>query len=115
MKITRVRLTSVNTPRHNSSLVCGHVMVELETDDGLTGVGEMSDFQHLPRYHPDVADLELSLNEIVVGLEPHELTELNARLDASFPQAGYIYDKSRAVRTGVDLAMWDLHLSLIHI
>lgn len=68
----------------------------------------MSDLQHLPCYHFDVAELERSLGDLVVGLEATQLTELNARLEANFPMAGYIYDKSRAIRTGVDTAMWDL-------
>ncbi|MET7950140.1 enolase C-terminal domain-like protein [Micromonospora sp. NPDC005324] len=108
VQITQVRLTSVNTPRHGS-ITCGHVLVELLTDtDGLVGVGEMSDFQHLPRYHVDVADLEGTLNELLVGLEPLQITEVERRLEQSFPQAGYIYDKSRTIKCGVDIAMWDL-------
>lgn len=108
VRITRVRLTTVNTPRHNS-ITCGHVLVELDTDDdNLVGLGEMSDLQHLPRYHFDVPDLEATLNEILVGLDPLETTEVERRLEANFPQAGYIYDKSRAIKCGVDIAVWDL-------
>ncbi|MEV1147598.1 enolase C-terminal domain-like protein, partial [Micromonospora sp. NPDC049799] len=106
--ITRVRLTPVNTPRHGS-ITCGHVLVELLTDvDGLVGVGEMSDFQHLPRYHVDVPDLEGSLTELLAGLAPGQITEVEQRLERNFPQAGYIYDKSRTIKCGVDIAMWDL-------
>ncbi|MFD6419233.1 mandelate racemase/muconate lactonizing enzyme family protein [Streptomyces sp. NPDC060194] len=107
-KVTRVRLTSINTPRHNS-ITCGHVLVELLTDDeSLTGFGEMSDLQHLPRYHLDVPDLEGVLNELLVGLDALQLTEMERRMEANFPQAGYIYDKSRAIKCGVDIAFWDL-------
>ncbi|MEH0934156.1 mandelate racemase/muconate lactonizing enzyme family protein, partial [Micromonospora psammae] len=108
VQITQVRLTPVNTPRHGS-ITCGHVLVELHTDDEqLVGVGEMSDFQHLPRYHVDVADLEGTLNELLVGLDALAITEVEARLERNFPQAGYIYDKSRTIKCGVDVAMWDL-------
>ncbi|MFJ7059657.1 mandelate racemase/muconate lactonizing enzyme family protein [Streptomyces microflavus] len=107
-KVTQVRLTSINTPRHNS-ITCGHILVELLTDDeALTGIGEMSDLQHLPRYHLDVPDLEATLNEILVGLDALQITEMERRLEANFPQAGYIYDKSRAIKCGVDIAFWDL-------
>ncbi|MFF3348943.1 mandelate racemase/muconate lactonizing enzyme family protein [Streptomyces sp. NPDC002779] len=107
-KVTRVSLTSINTPRHNS-ITCGHILVELHTDDdSLVGVGEMSDLQHLPRFHFDVPELEATLNEILVGLDALQLTEVERRLEANFPQAGYIYDKSRAIKCGVDIAFWDL-------
>ncbi|MFH9263944.1 mandelate racemase/muconate lactonizing enzyme family protein [Streptomyces sp. NPDC017546] len=107
-KVTRVVLTSINTPRHNS-ITCGHILVELHTDDdSLVGVGEMSDLQHLPRFHFDVPELEATLNEILVGLDALQLTEVERRLEANFPQAGYIYDKSRAIKCGVDIAFWDL-------
>lgn len=107
-RITQVRLTPINTPRHNS-ITCGHIMVELFTDSPeLNGLGEMSDLQHLPRYHFDVPELEQTLNDLLIGLSPLELTEAEARLESSFPQAGYIYDKSRAIKCGVDIALWDL-------
>ncbi|MFE9812762.1 mandelate racemase/muconate lactonizing enzyme family protein [Streptomyces sp. NPDC005548] len=107
-KVTRVALTSINTPRHNS-ITCGHILVELHTDDdSLVGVGEMSDLQHLPRFHFDVLELEATLNEMLIGLDALQLTEVERRLEANFPQAGYIYDKSRAIKCGVDIAFWDL-------
>ncbi|WP_150461088.1 mandelate racemase/muconate lactonizing enzyme family protein [Nesterenkonia ebinurensis] len=107
-RINKVRLTPVNTPRHNS-ITCGHIMVELLTDDNdLVGLGEMSDLQHLPRYHFDVPELAQTLNDLLVGLSPLELTEAETRLEGEFPQAEYIYDKSRAIKCGVDIALWDL-------
>lgn len=107
-KVTRVELTSINTPRHNS-ITCGHILVRLHTDDdSLVGVGEMSDLQHLPRFHFDVLELEATLNEILVGVDALQLTEVERRLEANFPQAGYIYDKSRAIKCGIDIAFWDL-------
>ncbi|MEU7905824.1 enolase C-terminal domain-like protein [Actinoplanes sp. NPDC049118] len=108
VRITDVRLTTVNTPRHTGA-ICGHVLVELTTDDPyLTGLGEMSDLQHLPRFHFDVGELERTLRELLTGRDPLAITEINAVLEENFPQAGYIYDKSRAIKCGVDIAVWDL-------
>ncbi|WP_114558755.1 mandelate racemase/muconate lactonizing enzyme family protein [Desertihabitans aurantiacus] len=107
-RIAGVRLTAVNTPRR-SGLECGHVVVELDTDvDGLVGVGEMSDFQHLPRFHVDVAELERTLAGLLVGLDPRRLNEVQRRLEESFPQAGTLYDKGSVIKCGVDIAVWDL-------
>ncbi|QMU96467.1 hypothetical protein FVO59_04020 [Microbacterium esteraromaticum] len=107
-RITDIKLTPINTPR-TSGVICGHVIVELFTDDpNLIGVGEMSDFQHLPRYHIDVAGLESVLRELLVGSNILEINRIAALLEESFPQAGYIYDKSRSIKCGVDIALWDV-------
>jgi muconate cycloisomerase len=105
--ISAVRLTTVNTPRHRG-ITCGHVIVELETTGEHTGLGEMSDLQHLPRYHPDVPELERTLHELLVGTPVGAVTAVNTVLEQNFPAAGHIYDKSRAIRCGVDIAAWDL-------
>jgi galactarate dehydratase (D-threo-forming) len=106
--ITGVRLTSVNTPRRGG-ITCGHIIVQLQTDtEGLVGLGEMSDLQHLPRYHIDVPELERTLTDLLNGLEPLALTAGYTRLATDFPQGEHVYDKSRAIKTGVDIALWDL-------
>ncbi|WP_156253330.1 mandelate racemase/muconate lactonizing enzyme family protein [Pseudactinotalea terrae] len=105
--ITAVRLTSVNTPR-STGLVCGHVIVEIDTDDGLVGVGEMSDFQHLPRFHVDVADLQRSLTAMLVGLDIWAANAATRVLEEAFPSAGSLYDKGAVIRCGIDIALWDL-------
>ncbi|WP_420111115.1 mandelate racemase/muconate lactonizing enzyme family protein [Pseudactinotalea sp.] len=105
--ITAVRLTSVNTPR-STGLICGHVIVELETDDGLVGIGEMSDFQHLPRFHVDVVDLQRSLEAMLVGLDIWAANRATTLLEQAFPSAGSLYDKGAVIRCGIDIALWDL-------
>lgn len=105
--ISAVRLTPVNTPR-STGLVCGHVIVELDTDDGLTGLGEMSDFQHLPRFHVDVTDLQRSLEAMLVGLDIWAANQATRLLEEAFPSAGSLYDKGAVIRCGIDIALWDL-------
>ncbi|MFC7625498.1 mandelate racemase/muconate lactonizing enzyme family protein [Microlunatus sp. GCM10028923] len=107
--ITGVRLTPVAIPR-STGLVCGHVIVELDTTDGVTGLGEMSDFQHLPRFHVDVPELERTLTELLAGLPVgvEGANEAERRLAESFPLAGSLYDKTSVIRCGVDLALWDV-------
>jgi len=105
--ITAVRLTSINTPRR-TGLVCGHVIVELDTDDGLVGIGEMSDFQHLPRFHVDVDDLQRSLTAMLVGLDIWAANRAARLLEEAFPSAGSLYDKGAVIRCGIDIALWDL-------
>lgn len=110
--IRDLSLTPVITPRA-SGLVCGHVLVEVRTDDGLVGIGEMSDFQHLPKYHLDVAELERTLRPMLEGLDPFASNESDRRLSSSFPQSGSLYDKATLITCGVDIALWDLRGKLL--
>lgn len=106
--IESVRLTPVTAPR-TSGIVCGHVIVEVMTHDKeLVGIGEMSDFQHLPRYHLDLPELEQTLSQLLAGLDPLDTNEIDRRLASSYPMAGNLYDKTSLIRCGVDIALWDL-------
>jgi muconate cycloisomerase len=105
-RIADVRLTPVSSARAN--IVCGHVIVELISEDGTVGLGEMSDFQHLPMYHVDVRGLETTLRELLVGRDPRESTALTALLERTFPSSDFLYDKAGVIRCGVDIALWDL-------
>lgn len=106
MKITDVNLTVVGVPRH-TGFVSKHVIVELHTDEGVTGLGEMSDFSHLPRYAVDVDDLQHVLKSILVGKNPFDISRINAELIDNFPEAMYYYEKGTFIRNGVDLALYD--------
>ncbi|WP_353807657.1 mandelate racemase/muconate lactonizing enzyme family protein [Agromyces sp. SYSU T00194] len=111
-RITAVTLTAVTSPR--SGITCGHIIVQLATDvDGLVGIGEMSDFQHLPMYHIDVRGLEATLTDILVGRDPMESSSIAATMDRAFPSAESLYDKASLIRCGVDLAIWDLRGKLL--
>jgi L-alanine-DL-glutamate epimerase-like enolase superfamily enzyme len=102
MRITRVTLHPVSTSRETGSLN-QHVIVRLETDSDVVGVGEMSDMSHPPYIQPDVGDLEKVANQLLVGREPIALTENVARLSTALPSEG----KVGVIRCGLDLALWD--------
>ncbi|MFS0722824.1 mandelate racemase/muconate lactonizing enzyme family protein [Paenibacillus sp. 1P07SE] len=107
MKITDVKLDVVRIPRE-TGFVCEHAFVRLLTDEGITGVGEMSDFSHLPKYALDAADLTVTLRRQLVGRDPHELSALNLELAGLFPETMYYYEKGTFIRCGVDMALHDL-------
>jgi muconate cycloisomerase len=106
-KITAVKLTPVAVKRR-TGFVSRHVVVELETDGGLVGIGEMSDLGHLPLYMPDVRDLSKSLNRLLVGRDPMQLVALETLLLEMFPEEQFMYDMSAVIRCGVDVALHDL-------
>ncbi|MFN8517289.1 MAG: enolase C-terminal domain-like protein [Chloroflexia bacterium] len=102
MRITRVTLHPVST-RRETGLRNQHVIVRVETDRGIVGVGEMSDMSHPPAIQPDIADLEVVANQLLVGREPIALSENNRRLAEALPSEG----KVSVIRCGLELALWD--------
>ena len=84
-----------------------HVIVEIETDDGVPGWGEMSDLSHLPLYRFDLAQLQSALSEILVGSDPRALNQIERRMMGFYPDEGHMYSRSGLVRQGVDLAIHD--------
>lgn len=107
MKITDVQLTAIGMPRL-TGFVNKHVIVQLFTDEGIEGIGEMSDFSHLPKYAVDIVDLERTLKQILVGKKPFDIAPINTELNGNFPEAMYYYEKGSFIRNGVDTALYDL-------
>jgi L-alanine-DL-glutamate epimerase-like enolase superfamily enzyme len=114
MKISEIRLTVVGIPR-STGFVSKHVIVELDTDEGVTGIGEMSDFSHLPHYAVDVFDLKHSLEDILLGKNPFDISLINKELTANFPEANFYYEKGNFIRNGVDAALHDLCAKALNI
>jgi muconate cycloisomerase len=107
LRISAVKLTPVAVKRRTGFL-SRHVIVEIESDEGLVGLGEMSDLGHLPLFMPDVRDLERSLHRLLAGRDPMQLNALEQLLLEMFPEEMFLYDKSAVIRSGVDVALHDL-------
>ncbi|MBB6448678.1 muconate cycloisomerase [Geomicrobium halophilum] len=107
MKITDVKLTAIGMPRL-TGFVNKHVMIQLLTDEGVDGIGEMSDFSHLPKYTIDIVDLERTLQQLLIGQNPFNIASINLDLSNNFPEAMYYYEKGSFVRNGVDTALYDV-------
>lgn len=107
MKIRSIELWPVAVKRRTGFL-SRHVIVEIKTDEGVTGWGEMSDFGHIPVYVPDLADLERTLNRLLAGQDPRHITDLTSRLLEVFPEEMFMYDMSAVIRCGIDVALHDL-------
>jgi muconate cycloisomerase len=107
VRITDLDLDVVSVPRH-TGFVCQHAILQLHTNEGIVGIGEMSDFSHLPKYSLNVADLRETLRSQLVGRTPFDLVEINQGLAELFPETMYYYEKGMFIRCGVDLALHDL-------
>jgi L-alanine-DL-glutamate epimerase-like enolase superfamily enzyme len=112
MKITRIRAYRVDLPLHEGSYkwsggrsvsVFDSTLVEVETDTGLVGYGEVCPLGafYLPAYANGVRAGIAELGPHLLGEDPLHLLKLNRRMDAAM--RGHAY-----VKSGIDMACWDI-------
>jgi L-alanine-DL-glutamate epimerase-like enolase superfamily enzyme len=112
VKIQRIRAFQVELPLHEGSYkwsggkgvsVFDSTVVEVETDAGLVGYGEVCPLGpfYLPAYANGVRAGILELGPHLLGENPLHLAQLNRRMDAALK--GHAY-----VKSGLDMACWDI-------
>ena len=112
MQITRIRAYKVALPLHEGSYkwsggksvsVFDSTVVEVETDTGITGWGEVCPLGpfYLPAYGPGARTGIAELGPHLIGLDPREIGVLNRKMDAALK--GHLY-----VKSALDMACWDV-------
>ncbi len=112
MKIRRIAAYRVDLPLHEGSYrwsggksvdVFDSTIVEVEADDGSTGIGEVCPLgsAYLPAFAAGVRAGIAELGPHLIGEDPTQLGKLNRRMDAAMK--GHPY-----VKSGIDVACWDL-------
>jgi cis-L-3-hydroxyproline dehydratase len=112
MKITRILAYRVALPLHEgiykwsggkSVSVFDSTIVAVETDQGITGWGEVCPLGpfYLPAYAQGVRAGIAELGPHLLGDDPLQLGRLNRRMDAAL--LGHPY-----VKSGIDMACWDI-------
>jgi L-alanine-DL-glutamate epimerase-like enolase superfamily enzyme len=112
LQITRIRAYRVALPLHEGSYkwsggksvsVFDSTVVEVETDKGLTGWGEVCPLGpfYLPAYGPGARTGIAEIGQHLIGLDPREIGLMNRRMDAALK--GHPY-----VKSALDMACWDI-------
>ena len=112
MKIKRISAYQVDLPLHEgryswsggkSVSVFDSTIVQVETDNGLVGHGEVCPLGpfYLPAYAAGVRTGLTELAPHLIGLDPRQLAILNEHMDRALK--GHAY-----VKTGIDIACWDI-------
>jgi L-alanine-DL-glutamate epimerase-like enolase superfamily enzyme len=112
MKIAQISAYQVDLPLHEGSYkwsggksvdVFDSTVVEIETDTGLKGFGEVCPLGpfYLPAYGGGVRSGLAELAPKLVGLNPLHVGELNRAMDKALK--GHAY-----VKSAIDMACWDL-------
>ena len=99
MKITQVELFSIYTPREYG-YISGHQVVRVRGEDGLYGLGEISDHRL-----PERDQVEAALNRLLGGRDAGDIAVINEELLNHDFQASV---RAPNIAAGVDLALWDL-------
>jgi len=112
MKIKRISAYQVDLPLHEgryawsggkSVSVFDSTIVQVETDGGLVGHGEVCPLGpfYLPAYAAGVRTGLAELAPHLIGLDPRQLAILNEQMDRALK--GHPY-----VKSGIDIACWDI-------
>lgn len=112
MKIRRISVYRVELPLHEGSYkwsggksvsVFDSTIVAMETDEGLTGHGEVCPLGpfYLPAYANGARAGIAELGPHLLGEDPRQIDKLNRRMDAALQ--GHPY-----VKSAIDMACWDL-------
>lgn len=110
MKIVGVDVWPVSIPFvepfevwRGTALTKDHVIVEVHTDEGITGVGEASPFlYYAPETQEDVvATVRNHLTPMVIGFDPFEIEKLNLLFDT-------VVDGHQFSKAALEMAFWDI-------
>ncbi len=112
MKIKRISAYQVDLPLHEGRYawsggksvdVFDSTIVQVETDNGLVGHGEVCPLGpfYLPAYAAGVRTGLVELAPHLIGLDPRQLAILNEHMDRALK--GHAY-----VKSGIDIACWDI-------
>jgi L-alanine-DL-glutamate epimerase-like enolase superfamily enzyme len=112
MRISGIKVYQVDLPLHEGSYkwsggrsveVFDSTVVELETDDGINGFGEVCPLgpAYLPAYAAGARTGIAELARHLIGVDPTQLSLVNQRMDQSL--RGHPY-----VKSALDMACWDI-------
>ena len=87
MKITGCKFYLVETPRETGA-ISEHLMIRIDTDEGIIGWGERSDLAHShPAEFPNFDVVEEEANHRIAGADPLNIGETMERLGGLLPEA----------------------------
>ncbi|MDA0746509.1 MAG: mandelate racemase/muconate lactonizing enzyme family protein [bacterium] len=107
MKITRITATPIRVPRPQlftsslgRSLDTENAVVEIETDEGITGLGEVCSIWDR-KGRGQAEDINDLLAEALTGKDPFRIAEIHATMDS-------LLHRSYPAKAGIDMALYDI-------
>ena len=113
IRVTGIELHTVQT-RRRTGAISSHIVLELQTDAGITGLGEISDLDCYRMYMPDPAAVQLGLEKVALGQDVFRIAALHERLLAYMPayfRAANTYPPftpASQIAAGIEMAFYDV-------
>lgn len=113
MKISRITLTPIQTHRRTGS-ISSHLILQMHTDEGITGLGEISDLDCYRMYMPDVEAVRMGVEKVALGRDPFAIqamhTEMANYLHNYFTSAPSYppFTPASQIAAGIDMACYDI-------
>ncbi len=113
MIIHSIQLTPVQT-RRRTGAISSHIVLQLQTDDGLTGLGEISDLDCYRMYMPDLVAVKTGIEKVALGQDPFQIAALHQRLFAFMPSYFRYantyppFTPASQISAGVEMAFYDI-------
>jgi muconate cycloisomerase len=113
IRVTGIRLHTVQT-RRRTGAISSHIVLELDTDAGITGVGEISDLDCYRMYMPDPAAIQVGLEKVALGENVFQIAALHERLLAYMPAYFRFantyppFTPASQIAAGIEMAFYDV-------
>ncbi len=113
MKVTSITLTPIQTHRRTGS-ISSHLILQMHTDEGIVGLGEISDLDCYRMYMPDVDAVRVGIEKIVIGRDPFAVQALHNEM-ASYLHNYFLsapsyppFTPASQIAAGIDMACFDI-------
>lgn len=113
MKITSISLVPIQTHRRTGS-ISSHLILQMHTDEGVTGLGEISDLDCYRMYMPDVDAVRVGIEKIVLGRDPFAVQAMHNEM-ANFLHNYFLsapsyppFTPASQIAAGIDMACFDI-------
>lgn len=113
MRIKSIQLNPVQTKRRTGT-ISSHIVLQLFTDEGLIGLGEVSDLDCYRMYMPDLEAVRVGIEKVTLGEDPFRIVQLHERLFSYMPSYFRYantyppFTPQSQLAAGVEMAFYDL-------
>lgn len=113
MKVTDIQLTPIQT-RRRTGAISSHIILRVHTDEGVTGLGEISDLDCYRMYMPDVDAVKVGIEKVALGEDPFRIAALHERLFSYMPNYFQYannyppFTPASQIAAGIEMAFYDI-------
>lgn len=113
VKVTEIRATAIQT-RRRTGAISSHIILQVQTDEGIVGLGEISDLDCYRMYMPDLEAVRVGIEKVALDQDPFKIAALHQRLFSYMPN--YLqyansyppFTPASQIAAGIEMAFYDI-------